>query len=101
MSTTSILPAAATADLVRRAFVNLKSVRDNLHDGYIHEEGLHTMYRKALDELQQAGADVSEWRLPYDAVGNINGNEFRARIDAILMYFSIQQEKTQIGFHKS
>jgi len=42
--------------------------------------------------------DVSEWRMPYDAVGNIHASEFCARIDAILMYFTIRQEKAQIGF---
>ena len=91
----------ATADLILRAYVNLKSVRANLHVGYVHEEGLFTMYGKALDELQRAGIDVAEWRIPLDAVGSINGNEFGARIDAILMYFNIREKKTEIGFHKA
>jgi hypothetical protein len=46
------------------------------------------------DELHQAGKEVSEWRMPYDAVANIEESEFRARIDAILIYFTIKGEKS-------
>jgi hypothetical protein len=92
--------AAQTSDLIQRAYVNLKSVRDSLTSGYVHEEGFFHMFSRALDELGQAGIDVNEWRLPHGAVGNVDANEFRAKIDAILMYFTIQQNKIQIGFHK-
>jgi len=90
--------AATTNDAIRRAYVNLKAVRTNLPSGYVHEEGLFKMFNRALDELQQTGVDVSEWRMPYDAVGNTDATEFAARIDAILMYFTLQQQKTRIGF---
>jgi len=87
-----------TNDAIRRAYVNLKALRTNLPRGYVHEEGLFKMFNRSLDELQQAGVDVSEWRMPHDAVGNTDATEFAARIDAILMYFTLRQEKTQIGF---
>jgi hypothetical protein len=87
-----------TGDPILRAYANLKAVRENLPGGFVHEKGLYLMYNQALDELQQAGADVSEWRMPYDAVGETDAKEFAARIDAILMYFTVQEQKTQIGF---
>ncbi|MGA2990418.1 MAG: hypothetical protein ABSD88_08070 [Candidatus Korobacteraceae bacterium] len=91
---------ANTEDLIRRAFVNLKSLRENLGSGYVHEESFFQMFNKALDKLQQAGEDVSEWRMPHNAVGNIDAGEFRAKIDALLMYFKVRQTKAQIGFHQ-
>ncbi len=92
--------AAAHADLIRRAYVNLKSVRDNLPErGYIVEKTLFAMFNRALAELQAAGKNVSEWRMPPDAAGRIDTSEFRAKIDAILMYFTVQQ-RVQIGFLK-
>ncbi len=56
------------------------------------------MFNNALDELQQAGEDVREWRLPNNAVGNTNAKAFAARIDAILLYFTFQNEKATLGF---
>jgi hypothetical protein len=87
-----------TGDSILRAYVNLKSVRDNLPDKNVFQPGLYSMFNNALDQLQQAGLDVGEWRLPGDAVGNTHAKEFAARIDAILMYFIFQKEKTPIGF---
>jgi hypothetical protein len=90
--------AIKTGDPILRAYANLKAVRDNLGSGYVHEEGFYRQYNSALDELQQAGVDVAEWRIPHRDVGNIDGKEFRAKIDAILIYFSVQNPKTKIGF---
>jgi hypothetical protein len=87
-----------TGDPIPRAYANLKAVRDNLPDRNVFQSGLYTMFNNALDELQQAGVEVREWRLPSNAVGNTNAKEFAARIDAILMYFVFQNEKTAIGF---
>ena len=89
-----------TGDAILRACANLKAVRDNLPDRNVFQTGLYTMFNNALDELQQAGVDVGEWRLPSNAVGNTNAKEFAARIDAILMYFIFQKEKTTIGFRR-
>jgi hypothetical protein len=90
--------AVKTGDPIMRAYANLKAVRDNLGNGYVHEEGFYRQYGRALDELQQAGVDVGEWRIAHSEVGNIDGKEFRAKIDAILIYFSAQNPKTKIGF---
>lgn len=87
-----------TGDPILRAYANLKAVRDNLPDRFVFQQGLYTMFNNALDELQQAGVDVREWRLPSNAVGNTHAKEFAARIDAILTYFIFQNEKTTIGF---
>ncbi len=89
-----------TGDPILRAYANLKAVRDNLPDKNVFQEGLYAMFNGALDELQQVGVDVREWRLPSGAVGNTHAKEFAARIDAILMYFSFQTQKTTIGFRK-
>jgi len=83
-----------------RAYANLTAMRNNLPSGYVHEEDFYKMFDTALNELQQAGAEVNEWRFPPDAVGGIDALEFRAKIDAILLYFTIEQEKTAIGFRK-
>ncbi len=88
------------SDLIRRAYANLESLRDNLTPGYVHEPGFYKMYDQALDQLQQAGNDVGEWRIPAGAVGFIDGNEFRAKVDAVLAYFTVQKEQVKIGFRK-
>jgi hypothetical protein len=88
-----------TGDPILRAYANLKAVRDNLPDRNVFQSGLYSMFNSALDELQQAGVDVREWRLPSDAEGHTNAKEFAARIDAILTYFTFQNEKAAtIGF---
>ena len=89
-----------THDLIRRAFVNLNSLRENMPVGYVHEESFYKSFNQALDQLQQAGNDVSEWRLAANSVGEADGLEFKQKIDAILMYFTIQQQKTAIGFRR-
>jgi len=92
--------AVQIEDLIRRAFVNLKSLRDNVPAGYVHEGSFYGTFNLALDQLEKAGEDVSEWRLPPNAVGETDGLEFKAKIDAILMYFTIKRQKTPIGFRK-
>ena len=87
-----------TCDPILRAYANLRAVREHLGSGYIHQQGFYEQYGRALDELQQAGVDVSEWRIPANAVGEIHGKEFRAKIDAILIYFDVQKEGTRVGF---
>ena len=89
-----------TGDPILRAYANLRAVRGNLPSGFVHEKGLYLMYNQALDELQQVGVDVGEWRMPFDAVGETDAKEFGARIDAILMYFSIREQKAPIGFRR-
>jgi hypothetical protein len=91
---------AHTGDHILRAYANLKALRDNLPDRFVYQEGMYKMFTTALDELQQSGVDVNEWRLPLNAVGVIHATEFRARIDAILMYFTFKQEIKRIGFRK-
>ncbi len=92
--------ALFNGDAILRAYVNLKAVRDDLPAKNVFQKGLYTMFNNALEELQEAGVDVREWRLPPGSFGCTHADEFRARIDAILMYFSIQQQKTKIGFHR-
>jgi hypothetical protein len=91
--------AAGTQDLIRRAFVNLKSLREHIPVGYVYEESFYRSFNQALDQLQQAGNDVSEWRLVSNAVGETDGLEFKQKIDALLMYFTFQEQKTAIGFN--
>lgn len=92
------MATAVQGDPILRAYANLKAVRENLGAGYVHQKGFYHQYNHALDQLEQAGIDISEWRIPHSDVGSISGNEFRAKIDAILIYFSVQNEKTKIGF---
>jgi len=95
-------PEGQTADLIRRAYVNLASLRKNLSPGYVTEATFYDMFERSLDQLQQAGHDVAEWRLPQNAKRSqeTDSSEFLARIDAVLGYFTILHEKTAIGFHK-
>ncbi len=90
----------AQSDLIRRAYANLKSVRDNLPSGYVHDAGFFRMYDQALDQLQQSGNDVAEWRMPATAIGNVDGNEFRAKVDAVLTYFTVREKDVKIGFRQ-
>ena len=89
--------AAQRDDLIRRACSNLQALRNNLPDRFVYQEGMYAMFAQALDELHQAGEDVGEWRLR-GRVGEVHAREFGARIDAILMYFTVTQENVQIGF---
>jgi hypothetical protein len=52
-----------------------------------------------LNQSEQAGEDISEWRRSGDE-GLMHSLEFKAKIDAILGYFTIRKENAQIGFHK-
>jgi hypothetical protein len=96
------MPNSANAnDLVNRAFVNLSTLRENLDmTGYVQEWAVD-IFNRALDELQQAGQDVTEWeRIPLVEVDlGVDQYEFRAKIDAILMSFPRPEEKGPIGFH--
>jgi Asp-tRNA(Asn)/Glu-tRNA(Gln) amidotransferase A subunit family amidase len=89
-------------DLTRRAYVNLTSLRNNLPPGYVTDATFYYMFQRALDQLQQAGHDVVEWRLPHNAKQRqeTDSSEFLARIDAVLGYFTVLQEKMVIGFRK-
>lgn len=87
-----------TGDPILRSYANLKAVRDNPPERSVFQSGLYTMFNNALEELQQSGWGIREWRLPSNALGNTNAKEFAARIDAILMYFTFQKGKMTIGF---
>ena len=87
-------------DLIRRAYVNLKAIRDNMPQGFVYDKELFKMFNKSLEQLRWAGIDVSEWGLQHDPAGNISSNEFLAKIDAILMYFAIEKENVKIGFQR-
>lgn len=91
--------ATQNQDLLRRALVNLKAVRNNLPEKLVNQPTLYQQFDTALNQLEQAGEDVSEWRRWGDE-GPLHSLEFKAKIDAILMYFTIEQQDTQIGFHK-
>jgi hypothetical protein len=88
-------------DLLRRALVNLKALKANLPRGYIHEASFFTTFERSLDQLEQAGAEVSEWRLPHTDVGELEDSEFRVRIDAILEYFSVVERDASIRFRRT
>jgi hypothetical protein len=92
--------AVHSGDPILRAYANLKAVRDNLGLGLVYQESHYKMFNRALDELQRAGIDVSEWRLPPDAVGVTHASEMKARIDAILIYFTAQTQKPPVGFRR-
>jgi len=89
-------------DHVKRALVRLNALRGNLDmTGYV-EQGVVEIFNSALDELQRAGEDVSEWKTisPSEVYQGVDQHEFRAKVDAILMSFTVQQERVQIGFRK-
>jgi hypothetical protein len=90
--------ATENQDLLRRAFANLKSVRANLPEKLVNQPTLYQQFDTALNQLEQAGQDVHEWRR-LAGQGPLHALEFRAKIDAILLFFTIEQEDAQIGFH--
>jgi hypothetical protein len=85
-------------DLMCRAYVNLTILRDKLPSGRVHEEALFRIFNQSLEELRQAGLDLNEWRLPEEAVEKTDAQEFRSRIDAIMTYFSVRDEKVKLRF---
>jgi hypothetical protein len=86
-------------DLLRRALVNLNAVRTNLPEKLVNQPTLYQQFDTALDQLEQAGEDANEWRISRDE-RPLHSLAFKAKIDAILAYFTIRKENTQIGFHK-
>jgi small-conductance mechanosensitive channel len=90
--------AAQKQDLLRRAFANLTSVRNNLPEKLVNQQVLYQQFDSALNQLEQAGENVNEWRRS-DNHEPLHALEFKAKIDAILRFFTIKQENTQIGFH--
>jgi hypothetical protein len=91
--------AVQNQDLLRRALVNLRAVRANLPEKLVNQPTLYQQYNAALGQLERAGEDVNEWRIGGNN-GPLHSLEFKAKIDAILAYFTIRKEDTQIGFHK-
>ncbi len=94
-----MLNTVQSQDLPRRALVNLTAVKNNLPEKMVNQPSLYEMFDKALDQLEQADVDVSEWRRSGQD-GPLHALEFKAKISAILMYFDIEQKQTQIGFHQ-
>jgi hypothetical protein len=90
--------AAQDEDAIRRAYANLKSLRDNIPPGYVTDAVFYETFNRSLDLLQQTGADVREWRLPRKPIGEMDQSEFFLQIDAILAYFTILEQKIPIGF---
>ena len=91
--------AQSGAELIRRAYANLTGLRENLPKGLVHEgcAELLDIYKCALDELEEAGFDVNEWRIR-TRLGELHVTVLRAKIDAALTYFTVQQKRVQIGF---
>ena len=102
-------------DKVRRAWVGLQALRQNAASLGSIGMDLINEYHKALDHLKDAGFDVEEWRITRDLVitprqtvmesnvveyGSpcVSKNIFMAKLDAVILYFTVQGEKTQIGF---
>jgi len=93
-------PAVNTKDLVKRALVSLSALRENLDmTGYVQQGSVDT-FNNALDGLQQAGKDVSTWKRisSSEVYQGVDQNEFRAKVDEVLMSFTIKKKKVAIGF---
>jgi hypothetical protein len=87
-------PPHPEEDLIRRAFHNLASLRSNLPKGYINRKYADQLHH-GLDQLERAGYDVDEWRVPH-STRDLEHQDLAIRLDAVLGYFSNPQEK--IGF---
>jgi hypothetical protein len=82
-------------DLIRRAFHNLTALRANVPKGYI-ERKYAEQFHHALDQLEQVGYEVQEWRIPPSALHEFEYEDLVTRLDAVLGYFERPQER--IGF---
>jgi len=89
------VPVPNPEDLIRRAFHNLSALRANVPKGYI-ERKYADQFKHALDQLEQVGFDVQEWRIPPSDLREFEYEDLVTRLDAVLGYFERPQEK--IGF---
>jgi hypothetical protein len=104
---------ADASDKVKRAFVRLKTIRDNIPmDLDVYEPLVHE-YSEALRDLSDVGYDIEEFEIPqqwfdrrvvarstvktvYAKHRSVNRALFLTKLDAVLGYFSLARE--QIGF---
>jgi hypothetical protein len=83
-------------DILRRAYHNLIALRNNVPKGYI-ERKYADQFHHALDQLEQVGFDVREWRIPLSALREFQHQDLLTRLDAVLGYFT-KYERETIGF---
>ena len=102
---------------LRIAYTSLKALRDNLPDGSYVTENYVRQYHEQLDSLARMGLVVDRFRIPasevkrravggnyldgtvdYGDVPEVERSFFLAKLDAILNFFNLSANKTQIGF---
>ena len=108
-------------DKLKRVYVQLVSLRKNLpktHPNSKMEWHTVNLYNELLSKLEALGFDTGDFKLPQEMLSNeivqvnyltnereatgrsnVTYGAFNTRIDALLGYFEISGEKTQIGFH--
>ena len=91
------------------AYVRLKGMRDNIDmkDTLVPGETMWRDFNRAIADLRQAGFDLSAFEItgndlvPNYGVSQVRPDVLRSRVDALLMYFSIetgQSGRPRIGF---
>ena len=99
--------------LIVRAYARLKGLRDNVPSGPpAAPRAMVDDFNRALDDLKAAGYDLSDFRITSDHMERWYGGDLfttpavlRSHIDAVLIYFRIDQDpegegpvKASIGF---
>lgn len=107
-------------DVVKRAYVQLASLRKNLHDDHpnnIMEWDDVNLYIELLQKLESAGFNVEDFKIPQAMLtnervevnyatheteetgrSNVRHGFFVTKIDSLLAYFSLGQQKVKFGF---
>jgi hypothetical protein len=79
-------------ELIRRSFYNLSALRSNVPKGYI-ERKYADQFHHALNQLEQPGFDVQEWRISSSAMLGFERKDLFIKMDAVLGYFRKPYEK--------
>lgn len=104
-------------DLLLRVLVLIRNQRKNLNVGHLTEDDV-AMFHEQLDRLEEAGYDVSDFRVnedrdmyrrvtssnsltgetTYAKHRNVNHGALETKMDAILDYFDLKGKDTDVEF---
>jgi hypothetical protein len=95
----------ADENLIHIAHAQLVGLQGNIPDNTAGGEFIDLLH-SIIDDLENLGADLSKFRIPEDAIATprsanaswCDSHFLRAKVDGLLVLFSVSGDKKQIGF---
>ena len=91
--------------IIRMAHAQLLGLQGNIPDTTARSEFID-LFHSIINDLESLGADLSRFKIPPEAMHYGNGDRglstfFKAKVDGLLVMFSVSENKQQIGFMAS